>query len=811
MAGLLFLIRMEEIELNEISIKYTVSASEIQTKAVYQYDHGVCLHITGVDSNTNMQVHYSLGGSTTAIREIPRFENGLWVSNVPDVLLSQNKAIHAYIYVSNINFGKTVMHIVTPIIEKPKPADYELPKEDVDLLEQLIDEVRGKISAIDESLKNANDALSAAEQATKTANDASNAAQSAVNDLTTVISTVNQKITETTEAIESAENAATTAINAAQQLPQYVTTAQNCANATLTYSQASEQHARSANDSSIAAQQHAESANRDAQSISAQAQIVQDAFESMKNIEVWTTTLPAGKPASGGVQDTGTGKRLILGIPRGNPGVYYGPDEPFTSDVTVWINPDEEPDDIIQYDQFHIPVIDLSGDISAMNKDTKVELIMTFTDKSAVNVPRNKSYYHDAELTSYAGETDTEYRGYWETDNARYFVKDNTRYYIATSNCGPYFKTERKVTCKWQGSSSLYYPKKNYSITIVEYSNNFTQPVDAEPLLVKDDWGKQLKYCLKANWVDASNIRNILGAYQWGKLVKSRSSAPDRLKSLPNGGAIDGVPVWVNINGKPQGLYTMNIPKDAWMFGMTKEDANAGFVCADAYWFDKPAIGDESDISIEYASGDEKDLLNSFNNMINVLNSVQSEDDISALEEVLDINSVVDYILFSTLCCHHDGAVKNIILATYDGVKWFASAYDMDSIYGNQYNGEYYLHPLEAPYVDTMHSFRGGDNKLFSVITKYCRNYFDNRVWDVAFSNAPFTLNKRRLYEYAYNISVKFPKVLVDEDYRLWPSRPGTLTNNVNQILSFFNLRWDDFTDDESVRNLYLQIWPKTT
>lgn len=412
---------------------------------------------------------------------------------------------------------------------------------------------------------------------------------------------------------------------------------------------------------------------------------------------------------------------------------------------------------------------------------------------------KGRTYYSDIGLTNRVAETTDVYRAYWASDNARSFTINGTTYYMAVTDCGPYFTITDTVSCKWQGSSSLYYPKKNYTI---KFDNSF---------LAKDSWGKQKKYCLKANWVDASNIRNLLGAYQWGNLVKSRSSAPDRLKALPNGGAVDGFPVWVTINGESQGLYTMNIPKDAWMFGMAEEDTNAGFICAEAYWFDKPAVGDESDISIEYASGDEQALLDSFNNMISVLNSVQSESDVAALERVLDINSVVDYTLFSALCCHHDGAVKNIILATYDGVKWFASAYDMDSIYGNQYNGEYYLHSMDAPYVNTMHSFRGGDNKLFSVITKYCRSYLDARVWDVAFSNARFTMNKHRLYEAAYNISIKFPKVLVDEDFRLWPSRPGTLTNNVNQILSFFNLRWDEFTNDESESNLYVQIWPKTT
>jgi hypothetical protein len=161
------------------------------------------------------------------------------------------------------------------------------------------------------------------------------------------------------------------------------------------------------------------------------------------------------------------------------------------------------------------------------------------------------------------------------------------------------------------------------------------------------------------------------------------------------------------------------------------------------------------------------------------------------------------------MTCHHDGAVKNLIMATYDGVKWFASAYDMDSIYGNNYDGASYLHPLDAPYVNTMHSFRGGNNKLFSVVTTYYKDKLNTRAWENILSNMVHSICKERLYEQVYNLAIKFPKILVDEDYRLWPSRPGTLTNNLDQILTFHHIRWDKFSDssENNAANLYKQIW----
>ena len=190
------------------------------------------------------------------------------------------------------------------------------------------------------------------------------------------------------------------------------------------------------------------------------------------------------------------------------------------------------------------------------------------------------------------------------------------------------------LTCKWQGSSSLDYPKKNYTI-------KFDTAFEAKP-----GWGDQRKYCLKANWVDASNIRNVFGAVLWGQMVKDRTGVDPKLSALSNGGAIDGFPVWVVINDVPQGLYMWNIPKDAWMFGMVGDSTNEGFVCAENTTFSDAAICDGTDFSIEYtASDDHTALIASLNNLIATVNNVQSSEDLPSLEALIDINSVIDLSL----------------------------------------------------------------------------------------------------------------------------------------------------------------------
>ena len=136
------------------------------------------------------------------------------------------------------------------------------------------------------------------------------------------------------------------------------------------------------------------------------------------------------------------------------------------------------------------------------------------------------------------------------------------------------------ATVTWQGSSSLAYPKKNYTI---EFDNAFE---------AVEGWGVQDKYCLKANYIDFSHARNVVSAKLWGEIVKSRENTNANLSALPNGGAIDGFPCIVMLNNDFHGLYTFNIPKDGWMYGMGENDAGTETenLVFDAYITDENSI-----------------------------------------------------------------------------------------------------------------------------------------------------------------------------------------------------------------------------
>lgn len=70
----------------------------------------------------------------------------------------------------------------------------------------------------------------------------------------------------------------------------------------------------------------------------------------------------------------------------------------------------------------------------------------------------------------------------------------------------------------------------------------------------------------------------------------------------------------------------------------------------------------------------------------------------SAIAEVFDVESIIDYIIFSQITGNIDGYKKNWQWVTYDGVKWAVNAYDLDGTWGwTSWN-------FYAPYTSWIHN-----------------------------------------------------------------------------------------------------------
>lgn len=247
------------------------------------------------------------------------------------------------------------------------------------------------------------------------------------------------------------------------------------------------------------------------------------------------------------------------------------------------------------------------------------------------------------------------------------------------------------INMKWQGTSSINFDKKNFTIKL--YSD------EAQSTKLKKDfygWGEQYKFCLKANFVDITHSRNIVSARLWSQIVASRADADKAvfMSAAPNFGAIDGFPFKMYINGKYEGLYTWNIPKDAWMFGMDDSDPNNCVLCAEQNnnGNNSLALGcefraacnlDGGDWSVEVPDATTDAVKTGFNALVNFIMTATDEEFIANLGNYANVQSLIDYFCFMIVINGNDSAAKNMLMVTENGGGlWYASMYDMDSTWG---------------------------------------------------------------------------------------------------------------------------------
>ena len=339
------------------------------------------------------------------------------------------------------------------------------------------------------------------------------------------------------------------------------------------------------------------------------------------------------------------------------------------------------------------------------------------------------------------------------------------------------------VEIKCQGTSSMAYPKKNYTVKMFK-DNTMTKK------LKKDfkGWGAQSKFCLKANHIDHSHARNICSARLWNQIVASRANyalLPELLRTSPCNGAIDGFPIKVYYNNNYEGVYTWNIPKDKWMFNMDDTLDNHCVLCGEEYNSGCFLSANASLWSDEIHDTMPASIVTSFNAFQNfVINS--SDDEFKAnLENYVYVDSLIDYYIFQYVICGLDSMGKNQLFATYDGTKWIATSYDMDSTFGIYWNGQSFVSPTYRMQQDYESGKNGAANKLYVRLEKLFINEIKSRYSQLRADILSYN-NIVNTFEPFMDI---IGKDLYAEDLTIYTGIPSGSTNNIQQIRNYYRDR----------------------
>lgn len=341
------------------------------------------------------------------------------------------------------------------------------------------------------------------------------------------------------------------------------------------------------------------------------------------------------------------------------------------------------------------------------------------------------------------------------------------------------------VDIKCQGSSSMTYPKKNFTIKFYKDSN-LTEKMKFNFL----NWGNQNKFCAKANWVDTLHLRNLVCAKLGYDMVKSRpdSEFKTNLLTAPRGGLVDGFPISIYLNGEFYGIYTMNIPKDDWTFNMDSANPNHMVLCGEtnndknmskisSCQFRKPWSGtDGDDWSVEVGTLTDT-LKNSFNRCINFVMTASDSEFKTHISDYLDLYSLIDYYILVGYSCDVDSMARNMLMITYDGVHWGAGAYDLDTTFGTETGGSI------ADYATL--DWDTGYHENNSLLFKRLRENFVSELKTRYNELRKNELNIVNTILHAEEIYDAITDRMFEDEHEKWTNLPSVATNTMTRFRKF--------------------------
>lgn len=340
-----------------------------------------------------------------------------------------------------------------------------------------------------------------------------------------------------------------------------------------------------------------------------------------------------------------------------------------------------------------------------------------------------------------------------------------------------------------QGHSTYGFKKRNYTIRFYDDA----QSVRKHRLQFKN-WNREHKYILKANYMDLSQCRNLVGSRLWRSMAACRENLPRRIADLPCFGAVDGFPVDVYLNGEYFGLYTMNLHKDEDLYQMKAGERAALAICnhqtADESLFHSEAafLPDySSDWEIEFCgTEDESWARDSFNELIDFIMHSPDEAFRQGLSAHLDVEAAIDYLIFIYALGLPQSGAKDLVMLNYGDV-WIPSAYDMDEAFGLNADLASYLSPEEFVPNWTGDAWSSGTGSL---LWDRLLNAFGKEISARYAYLRKGVLTEENLVGMVEDFMGAIPETSYDMDMNLYADRPLDDPDMKTQIMAYISKRF---------------------
>lgn len=360
-----------------------------------------------------------------------------------------------------------------------------------------------------------------------------------------------------------------------------------------------------------------------------------------------------------------------------------------------------------------------------------------------------------------------------------------------------------------QGDSSRKYPKKNFKTKFFK-DDKYENKLKWKP---KSNWQANSKFNFKANWIDATQARNLVNAQM---IEKATASTPmeklDETKALLDTqglGQMEGFPVEVYLADGYYGLFTLNTKKDDKTFGMDSDNPKHEVISvelADHVFRDPKATIDEKNYLTEIHDAPSANVKSNFEKLVQFINQSTPDDFVKHLGDYIDVKSCINTMLYGILSKEYDYYGKSCLLCTWnDGAYFYMVPYDLDSTWGLFWDGSRIAEDGNDPWFDfeglikdpNQNSFisNHGQNRLFERIYEHFKPEV-KKQYDLLRSTV--WKNSDIIQAFKYFID-EIPEAAFEHEQQKWTALPSAKITDFAQIQNFIIRRgnaMDDFMNN---------------
>ena len=292
-------------------------------------------------------------------------------------------------------------------------------------------------------------------------------------------------------------------------------------------------------------------------------------------------------------------------------------------------------------------------------------------------------------LNTITKNTDTQIGRINFTGNLSGITKDNRKPVQISIKLTNGVSIDGWATIKWQGNSSLAWPKKGYRLKLFK-DQAMTKKLKVE---LQNSGFKTNSFNLKACYTDPTVGLNIVNAELFKQITASRPNLANSIvNDMPNYGQVAGIPLELGINNLDQGLYVLEAYQEDKLYNLDDKLSDNIALSdnqSDLSTFTQPFTTDDLvDTAFNNRSPKKVDqsVVDRFNELYQLANA--SDADYYKLEEqYLDVFAAIDYLTFISAINDVDGITKNITYISKAGSKWVLMPYDLDMTWNTLYNG----------------------------------------------------------------------------------------------------------------------------